>query len=132
MASGKDLLVVFLFSSPKKYNKSIATLPKYDIIKPSKILGSNYSVVLLRFYYQRRPQFTSFHSELPFQPDSEKIQNPHSNRNIRHNKAIYGVSGRRKYGDKGNVRMPRQDGQGSSIIWLVHGVCWVKWGRFGL
>ena len=32
MASGKDLLVVFLFSSPKKYNKSIATLPKYDII----------------------------------------------------------------------------------------------------
>ena len=41
MASGKDLLVVFLFSSPKKYNKSIATLPKYDIIKPSKILGSN-------------------------------------------------------------------------------------------
>ena len=34
--------------------------------------------------------------------------------------------------DKGYVRLPRQDGWGSSIEWLVHGVRRAKRGRFGL
>ena len=60
----------------------------------------------------------------------QKLQNRIVIGKIRHNKAVCGGLGRRKIYDSCDVCMPRQDGRGSSIIWLEHGVCRAKCGRF--
>ena len=49
---------------------------------------------------------------------------------IRHNKAVCGGLERRKSYDSCDVRMPRQDRRGSSVIWLEHGYYRAKRGRF--